>query len=295
MDNIIDIQNLHFSYRKNHVLRGLNLQVKPGEVVALLGPNGCGKTTLIDNILGTAKPESGSVRVLGIDPARPTAQFLARLGVVQQTMSRDDPSLTLRTHLEYIAVMLESGGVETVPVEQICKQLGLEEKLRAKMKTLSGGQRRRADLAAALLGNPELMILDEPTVGLDPHTKAQFHDLLSDSLDRGATVVLATQDLAEAEKVASRIAILNEGVIAHTGTATQLRQQFGAQSEITWTEDGKPQVHSTTNPAKFLSQRDLSQMQDLSVSTMTLEEAYLRLVQGPGAPATEESNLTSEK
>ena len=277
MPPVITVENLEFSYGTAPVLRGLDLSVEAGEVVCLLGPNGVGKTTLVENLLGSLTPTSGTVRVLGTDPRRAGADFWARVGLVQQNWT-DHPKWRVKDQLEWIRSVQLTTASRVSTVEEALDAVGLADKAGSRLSRLSGGQRRTVDFAAALMAAPELLVLDEPTTGLDPVSKARLHDLLLARVDEDATIVMTTHDLAEAERLASRVLIMNEGRIIADGTVTALRERLDRGAEITWIEGGAHHVHTTRSPERFVKGLDLDAVTGLTITRPTLEETYLSLV-----------------
>ncbi|PHP51909.1 ABC transporter ATP-binding protein [Actinomyces ruminis] len=288
MPPVISARGVDFAYGKNPVLHDLSLTVQSGEVVCLLGPNGVGKTTLVENLLGSLRPHSGSVRVFGADPRRADAAFWARIGLVQQNWS-DHAKWRVKDQLEWIRSMQLTASVRVADVAEVLDAVGLADKADSRLSRLSGGQRRTLDFAAALLGRPELLILDEPTTGLDPASKARLHDLIMDRVDDDATVLMTTHDLSEAERLASRVIIMAAGRIIADGTVAELREGLSREAEVTWVQDGEHHVHATAAPERFLQQLDLDAISGLTVTRPTLEEAYLALV---SQPAEAEQNGT---
>ena len=277
MPPVITVENLEFSYGAAPVLRGLDLSVEAGEVVCLLGPNGVGKTTLVENLLGSLTPTSGTVRVLGTDPRRAGADFWARVGLVQQNWT-DHPKWRVKDQLEWIRSVQLTTASRVSTVEEALDAVGLTDKAGSRLSRLSGGQRRTVDFAAALMAAPELLVLDEPTTGLDPVSKARLHDLILARVDDDATIVMTTHDLAEAERLASRVLIMNEGRIIADGTVTALRERLDRGAEITWIEGGAHHVHTTRSPERFVKGLDLDAVTGLTITRPTLEETYLSLV-----------------
>ncbi|QHO91128.1 ABC transporter ATP-binding protein [Actinomyces sp. 432] len=277
---VISAQGVGFAYGKHPVLHDVSLTVQPGEVVCLLGPNGVGKTTLVENLLGSLRPHAGSVRVFGTDPRRTDAAFWARIGLVQQNWT-DHAKWRVKDQLEWIRSMLLTATTRVATAAEVLDAVGLADKADSRLSRLSGGQRRTLDFAAALLGHPELLILDEPTTGLDPVSKTRLHDLIMERVDDAATVLMTTHDLSEAERLASRVVIMAAGRIIAEGTVTELRERIGREAEVTWMQDGERHVHATAAPERFLQQLDLDAISELTVTRPTLEEAYLALVSQP--------------
>ena len=277
MPPVITVENLEFSYGAAPVLRGLDLSVEAGEVVCLLGPNGVGKTTLVENLLGSLTPTSGTVRVLGTDPRRAGADFWARIGLVQQNWT-DHPKWRVKDQLEWIRSVQLTAASRVSGVAEVLDAVGLADKADSRLSRLSGGQRRTVDFAAALMAAPELLVLDEPTTGLDPVSKARLHDLILARVDDDATIVMTTHDLAEAERLASRVLIMNKGRIIADGTVTALRERLDRGAEITWIEGGAHHVHTTRSPERFVKGLDLDAVTGLTITRPTLEETYLSLV-----------------
>ena len=278
MPPVITTESLEFSYGDTPVLRGLDLSVEAGEVVCLLGPNGVGKTTLVENLLGSLAPTAGSVRVLGTDPRRAGAAFWARVGLVQQNWT-DHAKWRVVDQLEWVRAMQLTAAPHVMSVNEVLDAVGLAGKATSRLSRLSGGQRRTIDFAAALMGRPELLVMDEPTTGLDPASKAHLHDLILQRVDDDdATILMTTHDLAEAERIASRVLIMSRGRIIADGSVTALRERLSHDAEVTWVQDGEHHVHATASPERFLLQLDLGTITDLTVTRPTLEETYLALV-----------------
>ena len=275
---VVAVDSLSFSYGTAPVLQELDLSVNAGEVVCLLGPNGVGKTTLVENLLGSLTPTAGSVQVLGTDPRRAGADFWARVGLVQQNWT-DHAKWRVADQLEWIRAIQLTASPSAMGVTEVLDAVGLADKTTSRLSRLSGGQRRTIDFAAALMGRPELLVMDEPTTGLDPVSKAHLHDLILQRVDDdNATILMTTHDLAEAERIASRILIMSRGRIIADGSVTALREQLGHDAEVTWIQDGEHHVHTTATPEHFLTRLDLGTITGLTITRPTLEETYLSLV-----------------
>lgn len=274
---VVAIDNLSFAYGKEPVIENLSFTIEPGETVVVLGPNGAGKTTLIELLLGFLKPNSGQVRTLGYDPRKAGSDFWRELGVVQQHW-KDHPKWKVGEQLRWIASAHQSAGKKTKAVEEALSEVELLDFIDHPLGKLSGGQRRRADLAVAIMGNPKFLILDEPTTGLDPVARNCVHELIDRANLVGTTILMSTHDLAEAEKIASRIVIIKGGKIIADGTSDELRAGLDHRSEIRWRDvDGNRHVHVTDTPLPFV--RELPETtQDLTVSRHTLEDSYLSLI-----------------
>ena len=278
MSPVITTESLEFSYGSEPVLRSLDLSIEAGEVVCLLGPNGVGKTTLVENLLGSLAPTAGSVRVLRTDPRRAGAAFWARVGLVQQNWT-DHAKWRVADQLEWIRAIQLTASPSAMGVTEVLDAVGLADKTTSRLSRLSGGQRRTIDFAAALMGRPELLVMDEPTTGLDPVSKAHLHDLILQRVDDdNATILMTTHDLAEAERIASRILIMSRGRIIADGSVTALREQLSPDAEVTWIQDGEHHVHATAAPEHFLTRLDLGTITGLTITRPTLEETYLSLV-----------------
>ncbi|WP_221456469.1 ABC transporter ATP-binding protein [Saccharothrix tamanrassetensis] len=268
------------------VLHGVDFTAERGEVVALLGPNGAGKTTTIEILEGFRMPSAGQVRVLGVDPAKGDELWRAKLGVVLQSW-RDHARWKVRELLDhlgrYYAPYSTPDRVRPFDTDALIRTVGLEEHAHKKIGKLSGGQRRRLDVAIGIVGKPELLFLDEPTAGFDPHARRDFHDLVHRLSDlEGMTILLTTHDLAEAEKLADRILVLAGGRIIADGSPDQLSRQVAGQAEVRWTQAGQRHVHATDDATGFV--RDLFAqhsrgISELEVRRSTLEDTYLTLVQ----------------
>jgi len=282
---VIAVRDLRMRYGTKDVLDGVTFDVHAGEVVVLLGPNGAGKTTTIEILEGFRNRSAGDVEVLGVDPQVASEEWRARIGLVLQSW-RDHARWTPRMLLHHLGEYYEPYSTELRPrprdVEKLIVEVGLTEQANQKIRTLSGGQRRRLDVAVGIVGYPELVFFDEPTAGLDPHARREFHDMVHRLADyENTTIVLTTHDLDEAEKLADRILILAGGRIVADGSADALAREVAKDSQVTWTAGGQRHVHATADSTEFVRQlfadggKDVT---DLEVRRASLEDTYMEMV-----------------
>jgi ABC-2 type transport system ATP-binding protein len=273
----ISVRELRKSYGAYEALRGISFEIREGEVFGLLGPNGAGKTTAIEILEGYRTRDAGDVEVLGFDPERAGSAFRERIGVVLQ-QSQLWPNLTVaETHRMF-------AGYYERPrkVDEVIALVGLAEKRDARVKTLSGGQKRRLDLGVALVGDPDLVFLDEPTTGFDPAARRAAWDMIRSLRSLGKTILLTTHYLDEAEQLADRLAVLRDGVIIREGTPAELTGG-SSETEVRYRKNGQDVVVRTTQPTKLLHEltakamADGHELEDLSVRRPTLEDVYLSL------------------
>ncbi len=253
MDEILSVAGLRKSYGAVEAVRGIDFSVRGGEIVALLGPNGAGKTSALECIEGLRRPDAGSIRVLGLDPARSARALARQVGVQLQSQSLP-PAMTVRESLGFFA---RYRGVE--PDADAALELGLGEKLDSQISTLSTGQQRRLALALAIQHRPRLVVLDEPTAGLDVETRDRLHALMQDLRSRGTSILLASHDMAEVEKLADRALVLVRGSIAASGSPRELTSGGEGLTRITVsTRDGtvvreRPALSAGAVPAEGVS------------------------------------------
>ncbi|MET9718941.1 ABC transporter ATP-binding protein [Streptomyces rochei] len=277
-DVVVETRDVTMAYGDVDVLRGVDLDIHRGEVFALLGPNGAGKTTTVEILEGFRRRSAGDVRVLGADPERGDDAWRGRLGLVLQSW-RDHPRWRVAELLAHFATYYPD---PRDPAELLAL-VGLTGQAGRQVNRLSGGQRRRLDVALGIVGRPELLFLDEPTTGFDPEARHEFH-LLVERLAReeGVTVLLTTHDLAEAERLADRIAMLVGGRIRALGTPAELARRAAAQAEVRWTaDDGTPRRERTADPSQLVWElhRDADgPIAGLEVRRPTLEDTYLHMV-----------------
>ena len=273
---VLEVDGLRMRYGSNDVLHDVTFQVRQGEVVALLGPNGAGKTTTIEILEGFRMRSAGRVEVLGVDPAHGAEQWRAKVGVVLQSW-RDHGKWRVRELLAHLGSCYACYS-EPWDADELVAAVGLTEHADKKIATLSGGQRRRLDVAVGIVGRPELLFLDEPTAGFDPEARREFHDLVQ-GLE--TTVLLTTHDLYEADKLADRIMILNDGRIVADGTAEELAKRIVGEDEVRWKRDGRQFTQLTTESTQFafeLFQRYGQSIVELEIRRASLEDTYLSLV-----------------
>jgi ABC-2 type transport system ATP-binding protein len=273
----ISVRDLRKSYGTSEALRGISFEIKEGEVFGLLGPNGAGKTTTIEILEGYRTRDGGDVEVLAFDPERAGSAFRERIGVVLQH-SQLWPNLTVaETHRMFAGYYEQPRNVD-----EVIALVGLDEKRDARVKTLSGGQKRRLDLGVALVGDPDLVFLDEPTTGFDPAARRAAWDMIRSLRSLGKTILLTTHYLDEAEQLADRLAVLREGVIIREGTPAELTGG-SSETEIRYRKDGHDVVVRTTEPTKLLHKLTAEavaegrELEGLSVRRPTLEDVYLAL------------------
>jgi ABC-2 type transport system ATP-binding protein len=274
----IEVSGLRKAYGNLEAVRGVDFTIETGEVFGLLGPNGAGKTTTVEILEGYRKRDGGEVRVLGHDPERAGPDFRERIGVVLQS-SELWPNLTVReTHAVFAGYYAHPRNVD-----EVIAVVGLEEKSNARVKTLSGGQKRRLDLGVALVGDPELVFLDEPTTGFDPAARRAAWEMIRSLRSLGKTVLLTTHYLDEAEQLADRVAVLRDGVIVRLGTPRELTTA-DLEVEIRYRSGGEDVVVRTTEPTRVLNELTGAalargdELDSLEVRRPTLEQVYLDLV-----------------
>ncbi|HEV7978650.1 ABC transporter ATP-binding protein [Amycolatopsis sp.] len=282
---VLDVDGLRMRYGTTDVLHGVTFQARHGEVLALLGPNGAGKTTTIEILEGFRMRSAGRAEVLGTDPAHGDERWRARLGVVLQSW-RDHGKWRVRELLAQLGSYYACYSTDLIKrpwdTDELIAAVGLTEHADKKIRMLSGGQRRRLDVAIGIVGRPELLFLDEPTTGFDPAARHEFHELVHKlAREHETTILLTTHDLAEAEKLADRILILNSGRIVADGTADELAQRIAGVDEVRWTRGGQSFTESTTESTAFvfgLFNRYGETIADLEVHRSSLEDTYLSLV-----------------
>ena len=272
------VENVTKQYGPLTALAGVSLRIEQGEVFCLLGPNGAGKTTLVEILEGHRRRSGGDVRVLGFDPAHGGRAFRDRIGIVLQHGGLDD-ELTVEETVAYYRSLYARPRWG----EDVIALVGLQQKARSRVKTLSGGQKRRLDLGVALVGDPELLFLDEPTTGFDPAARRTAWDLVRSLRDLGKTVLLTTHYLDEAQQLADRVAVIRDGLIVRVGTPKELIAA-ALQVQIRYRADGRDVVVETDEPTRVLAELTSAavaegrELDHLEVVRPSLEDVYLDLI-----------------
>jgi ABC-2 type transport system ATP-binding protein len=279
--SLIEVKGLKKSYGDVDAVRGVDLTIEQGEIFSLLGPNGAGKTTTVEILEGFRDRDSGSVSVLGFDPStrgHQSREWRNRIGIVLQSSS-DAGDLTVFETINHFS------GYYSNPrdVEEVIDSVGLREKATALIRNLSGGQRRRLDVALGIIGNPELIFLDEPTTGFDPEARRAFWSLIKKLRSDGATILLTTHYLDEAEALADRVAVINKGVIVEVSTPAELGGRATSQATVQWRDGDQIKTQKTDNPTELvstLSSRFNGEVPELIVTRPSLEDIYLEMIGG---------------
>ena len=281
MSKVISVSGLRKSYGSNSAVAGLDLEIEQGEIFALLGPNGAGKTTTVEILEGFRDRDAGQVRVLDFDPATKGSagqRWRDRIGIVLQS-TQDAGDLTVYESVSHFATYYENPK----DPREVIELVGLTEKSDALGRTLSGGQRRRLDVALGIIGNPELIFLDEPTTGFDPEARRAFWQLIRKLRDEGATILLTTHYLDEAEALADRVAVINRGQIIEISTPDQLGGRATSLATVSWRDGLEIRTEKSANPTALvnsLSQQFGGEIPELNVRRASLEDIYLEMIGG---------------
>ena len=277
--NVIEVRGLRKSYASFEAVCGIDLSIAKGEIFSLLGPNGAGKTTTVEILEGFRTRNAGEVKVLGFDPAtqgRASREWRNRIGIVLQSTS-DAGDLTVSETISHFA------GYYSRPrnPEEVISAVGLEDKAKDLIRNLSGGQRRRLDVALGIIGSPELLFLDEPTTGFDPEARRAFWSLIDGLRNDGTTIVLTTHYLDEAEALADRLAVINHGQIIEVSTPTQLGGRSTSKALVQWRDNGELKSEETENPTALVStltSQFSGEIPELSITRPSLEDIYLKMI-----------------
>ncbi|MBB5624409.1 ABC transporter ATP-binding protein [Sphaerisporangium krabiense] len=272
----VSVRGLTKRYGDVRAVDGIDLEIGVGEVFAILGPNGAGKSTTVEILEGYRRRDAGEVSVLGADPGRPTRLWRSRIGIVLQT-ANDVAELTVRETVRHFASLYPAPR----DPDEVIAHVGLAEKAGTRLRQLSGGQRRRVDVALGVIGDPELLFLDEPTTGFDPEARRQFWELIQGLADEGTTIVLTTHYLDEAEALADRVAVIAAGRIVAEGEPATLGGRATAKAKVTWLEDGERRRVETATPTatvRELTARFDGEVPELTVTRPSLEDVYLGLI-----------------
>lgn len=273
---VVSVRDLRKSYGDVVGLAGVSFEIHRGEIFAMLGPNGAGKSTTIEILEGYRDRTGGEATVLGVDPQRGGINWKARLGIVLQGTG-ESGDVTVREQLSHFAAYYPNPR----DVDEVIEAVGLTEKAKTRIARLSGGQRRRVDVALGMIGRPELLFLDEPTTGFDPEARRQFWTLIESLKAEGTTILLTTHYLDEAAKLADRAAVINGGRIIEIGAVDELGGKEARVPIVRWRTSGKPNEERTHEPAALVSKlhRELGgEPEGLEVIRPSLEDIYLELL-----------------
>ena len=276
-EEVVTVRGLSKVYGERRAVDGIDLTVHRGEVFALLGPNGAGKSTTVEVLEGYRARTGGEVSVLGHDPGHPTGSWRARIGIVAQSTT-DLSDLSVSEVVRHFATFYPRPRRP----EEVIEQVGLTDDTRTRARALSGGRRRRLDVALGIIGDPELLFLDEPTTGFDPEARRQFWGLIQGLAAGGTTILLTTHYLDEVEVLADSVAVIAAGRIVATGTPADLGDRASAPATVRWTEGGVERAERTSTPTALVTAIATrfagGEVTGLTVTRPTLEDTYLELM-----------------
>ncbi len=270
------VRGLVKHYGEQTVVDEVDLNIERGQIFSLLGPNGAGKTTTVEILEGYRRRDAGEVRVLGLDPARPTPAWRARIGIVMQS-SEENAELTVEEMVRHFARYYP----DPRDVDEVIAATGLEEKRKSRTRTLSGGQRRRLDVALGVIGRPELLFLDEPTTGFDPQARRAFWELIHSLRNDGTTILLTTHYLDEAEHLADVVSVIANGRVLATGRPQDLGGEAAHRTRVRWSDANGEHEEITEHPTQVVRElvtRHPGEIPDLQVIRPSLEDVYLSLI-----------------
>lgn len=273
---VVDVRGLRKRYGGHDAVAGVDLEIRAGEVFALLGPNGAGKTTTVEILEGYRGRDGGEVSVLGVDPAGGNADWRARLGIVLQG-SAESAQLTVQELVRHFARYYPNPR----DPDEVIARVGLQDKRRDRSVNLSGGQRRRLDVALGIIGRPELLFLDEPTTGFDPQARRAFWELVRDLRSDGTTILLTTHYLDEVEQLADRVAVIAGGRLLAVATPADLGGRQAHEAIVRWQAPDGPRELASDTPTRLvaeLSERYGGEVPGLQVVRPTLEDVYLSMI-----------------
>ena len=279
MSSVINVRGLEKSYGANKAVAGIDLRIESGEIFALLGPNGAGKTTTVEILEGFRNCDRGEISVLGVDPAvkgEAARIWRNRIGIVLQSTS-DAGDLSVYETVSHFSKYYSNPR----KVEEVIEAVGLTDKSAELIRTLSGGQRRRLDVALGIIGSPELLFLDEPTTGFDPKARRAFWALIEDLRKSGTTILLTTHYLDEAEALADRVAVINKGKIIEVSTPAMLGGRATSLATVSWKGENGLQTERTDNPTALIRKLTAiykDEIPELTVKRASLEDIYLEMI-----------------
>jgi ABC-2 type transport system ATP-binding protein len=281
MSSVINVRGLEKSYEANKAVAGIDLTIQSGEIFALLGPNGAGKTTTVEILEGFRNRDRGEISVLGVDPevkGEAARIWRNRIGIVLQS-TNDAGDLSVFETVSHFSKYYSNHR----NVEEVIEAVGLSDKSGELIRTLSGGQRRRLDVALGIIGSPELLFLDEPTTGFDPKARRAFWALIKNLRESGTTILLTTHYLDEAEALADRVAVINHGKIIEVSTPALLGGRATSLATVSWKSADGPQSERTDNPTALirkLTEIYKDEIPELTVKRASLEDIYLEMIGG---------------
>ena len=281
MRNVISVRGLKKSYGSTQAVAGIDLTIAQGEIFALLGPNGAGKTTTVEILEGFRMRDAGDVSVLGTDPAirgEAARVWRNRIGIVLQSTS-DAGDLSVQETIAHFAKYYANPR----DAAEVIAAVGLSEKSDELIRTLSGGQRRRLDVALGIIGSPELLFLDEPTTGFDPKARRAFWALVEDLRKTGTTILLTTHYLDEAEALADRVGVISQGQIIEISTPALLGGRATSLATVSWKGANGLESERTDNPTALISKLSTEfpgEIPELTVKRASLEDIYLEMIGG---------------